>query len=161
VRRGGHRRRSRVHAGARRARNRQRLRTQRSFVSPCRDRFGRRARSPGTRILGFFFRISSVRGTSARVRFFTRSLGIAAAFLLAPRVAHADVSSWLFVGGGQSWTSSSEESTQRNLLFQLDAGIGTPPSDAIIFGGLFRTQTHFGQGTDLGLFLRVATNGYV
>ena len=81
--------------------------------------------------------------------------------MLLPRIAQADVSSWLFIGGGPSWTSGGVDPTERNLMFQLDAGMGTPPRDTIIFGGLGRMQTHFGQGTDLGLFLRVATHGFV
>jgi hypothetical protein len=46
-------------------------------------------------------------------------------------------------------------------MFQLETGLGSPPSDALIVGGLGRMQTHFGQGTDLGLAVRLALHGFV
>lgn len=74
--------------------------------------------------------------------------------------AHADVSSWLFAGTGPSWVKSRGE-TEQQLSLKLDTGMGTPPSDTIIVGGLFRVETHFGRGTDVGLALRTATHGFV
>lgn len=88
------------------------------------------------------------------------STGLTAVLLSGP--ARADVSSWLFVGGGPSFTQEGKSAgTDRQASLQMDAGLGTPPADTVIFGGLYRVHTHFGQGTDLGLLLRTATHGFV
>jgi hypothetical protein len=81
--------------------------------------------------------------------------------LLAAQPARADVSSWLYVGAGpsSSWQQGTEQS--RQLTLQLDTGLGTPPANDIIFGGLARLQPHFGLTTDFSLLLRTATHGYV
>jgi hypothetical protein len=86
------------------------------------------------------------------------SFGAACALLLLAAPARADVSSWLFTGVGPSWDKSRE---QVQLTFQLDAGMGTDPSNAFVIGGLGRLQTHFGLGSDTALLLRGATRGYV
>jgi hypothetical protein len=44
---------------------------------------------------------------------------------------------------------------------QLEMGVGSPPHGPLIVGGLFRTLTFFGQGTDLALVARGATLGFV
>ena len=75
--------------------------------------------------------------------------------------AHADVSSWMFVGGGPSWVESQNQATREQGALQIESGLGTPPADSVIFGGLGRVHTHFGEGTDLGLMLRGATHGFV
>jgi len=77
------------------------------------------------------------------------------------RPARADVSSWLYVAPGASFTQQGGEGTQSQPTLQLDTGLGTPPAGTVIFGGLFHVQTHFGRGTDLGLMLRTATHGFV
>jgi len=87
------------------------------------------------------------------------ALGAALSSWAAP--LRADVSSWLFVGMGPSWVEQHSADTEQQLSLQLESGLGTPPRDSVIFGGLFRTHTHFGQGTDLGLFIRTATHGFV
>ena len=89
------------------------------------------------------------------------ALGLVLGLIVAPRPAQADVSSWLYVAPGASWTKQGTEATQSQPTFQLDTGLGTPPSHTIIVGGLFHYQTHFGRGTDLGLLARVATHGFV
>jgi hypothetical protein len=75
--------------------------------------------------------------------------------------AGADVSSWLYFGGGPSFTQHEQGSRYEQPTLQMEAGLGTPPADTVIFGGLYRVHTHFGQGTDLGLMLRTATHGFV
>ncbi len=86
--------------------------------------------------------------------------GLVVAGLWSP-AARADVSSWLYVGGGASRLD--DTSLQPSIVpdLQLDTGLGTSPADAFIFGGLLRSHTHFGRGTDLGLLLRGATHGFV
>jgi hypothetical protein len=49
----------------------------------------------------------------------------------------------------------------RQFSLQLETGLGTPPGDDVIFGGLLRLQSHFGLTSDLSLMLRTATHGYV
>ena len=99
----------------------------------------------------------------------SRSLGVACfalpafgAVALSPATARADVSSWLFVGPGASYLERREQpdAVQRFAL-QVDSGLGTPPSDLLIVGGLFRMTTHFGEGTDLALLVRTASHGFV
>ncbi len=67
----------------------------------------------------------------------------------------------MFVGGGPGFTQYGESAVDQRASLQLDAGLGTPPADTVIFGGLGRAHTHFGGGTDLGLMLRTATHGFV
>ena len=54
-----------------------------------------------------------------------------------------------------------QEPLDQRWVLQLETGMGTPPSRDIIVGGLLRTQTNFGDGTDLSLSLRLATHGFV
>jgi hypothetical protein len=83
------------------------------------------------------------------------------AFLLAwSGSARADVSSWLFLGGGPSWLSQEKSAYELQPTLQLDAGIGTPTSSPAVVGVLARTSTHFGMGTDLALALRATTGGF-
>ncbi|MBK7586494.1 MAG: hypothetical protein IPI67_40690 [Myxococcales bacterium] len=89
------------------------------------------------------------------------ALGLLFGLVVAPRAAKADVSSWLYVAPGASWTKQGTQSTQSQPTLQLDTGLGTPPAHTVIFGGILHWQTHFGHGTDLGLLLRTATHGFV
>jgi len=75
--------------------------------------------------------------------------------------AHADVSSWLFVGSGPSMTERRNEPSTEQLSLQLESGLGTDPSHWLIVGGLGRVHTHFGEGSDLALLVRTASNGFV
>ncbi|MGE0323996.1 MAG: hypothetical protein AB7K71_29805 [Polyangiaceae bacterium] len=75
--------------------------------------------------------------------------------------ARADVSSWLYLGGGASRLDDRSAEPRFSPDLQLDTGLGTPPADSLILGGLLRMQTHFGRGTDLGLLVRGATHGFV
>lgn len=44
---------------------------------------------------------------------------------------------------------------------RLQIGLGTPPSNLVVFGGLLSLEPQFGHGSDLALLLRTATRGYV
>lgn len=87
-------------------------------------------------------------------------LGLAGALVSVPRPARADVSSWLYVASGSSWTRQGDDDTEQQLSLQIDTGLGTPPSGLVAVGGLLHIQTHFGRGTDLGLMLRTSTHGF-
>ncbi|HEY6561863.1 MAG TPA: hypothetical protein VI072_31560 [Polyangiaceae bacterium] len=54
-----------------------------------------------------------------------------------------------------------EADAEARWSLQVETGIGTPPGDSLIFGGLGRIHTHFGEGADLALFLRTAMPGFV
>lgn len=76
------------------------------------------------------------------------------------RPAEAQISSWVSAEAGPSFIDEGEGmESQASLL--LKGGVGTSPERSFVLGGLFHSQTHFGRGTDLGLLLRVATQGYV
>lgn len=74
--------------------------------------------------------------------------------------ARADVSSWLFVGGGPAWHRQDGELLLAPSL-ELESGFGTTPAAPVVLGWLADSQTHFGYGTDLGLSARLATRGFV
>jgi hypothetical protein len=75
--------------------------------------------------------------------------------------AHADVSSWVFAGGGVSQLAQNTLSSSTVASMRVHFGMGTDPSHPLIFGGLFSWEPHFGYGSDLSLSLRTATRGYV
>ena len=83
------------------------------------------------------------------------------ALLCAARPARADVSSWVFAGGGVSQLAQNALSSRTVASMRVHFGMGTDPSHPLIFGGLFSWEPHFGYGSDLSLSLRTATRGYV
>ncbi len=74
--------------------------------------------------------------------------------------ARADVSSWLYVGGGAGLLADDGSSGRLVPALQLETGMGTPPADSLIFGGVLQTRTYFGEGTDVALLARGATHSY-
>jgi hypothetical protein len=75
------------------------------------------------------------------------------------RPAEAQISSWVSAEAGPSFIDEGEGMESQASLV-LKGGVGTSPARSFVLGGLFHSQTHFGRGTDLGLLLRVATQGY-
>jgi len=75
--------------------------------------------------------------------------------------ARADVSSWMYVGGGAS--SLEQRGLERKLdpTLSLETGMGTPPTSRLVVGGMFKLLAFFGDGADLGLSLRLASRGFV
>ncbi len=82
-----------------------------------------------------------------------------AALSLSAARARADVSSWAYAGYGPSTVDDGDGFETQHFL-QLETGLGTPASNPFIVGGLLKLGTHFGRGTDLGLSLRGATQGF-
>jgi hypothetical protein len=76
------------------------------------------------------------------------------------RAARADAASWMYVGGGAASVESDASAASTRSLMQLDAGFGSNPNGTLVFGGIVRTLTHFGGGTDLALAQRTATGGF-
>ena len=81
--------------------------------------------------------------------------------LLTCATAHADVTSWLAVGGGVSSQRNRETSKREPFpLLTYSIGVGSPSERAVVLGGLLRGTTLMGVGTDLGLAARVASGGF-
>jgi hypothetical protein len=86
---------------------------------------------------------------------------IALALLLGAGEAKADVSSWFQAGGGITWLSEAGTSHENPGTLQIDLGVGSPPNKSMIVGGILRSLTFFGRGTDLAFAARGATGGFV
>jgi hypothetical protein len=73
--------------------------------------------------------------------------------------AHADAASWFSVAGGLG--AFSEGGTRRYPgALQLELGLGSSPANAIVLGGVAKTLSYFGNGTDLAFTLRGASGGF-
>ncbi len=108
------------------------------------------------------------RASSAPVRLAVKAflrpalaVGVAASILVLAPQARADVSSWMFTGGGISFVEQEGLELEHQGLLRIEAGLGTPPSRSFVFGGMFGTRTHFGLGTDMALSVRGASHGFV
>jgi len=104
---------------------------------------------------------SSRRAPPRRLLSAIPQLTCALVLLLGARTARADVSSWVFAGGGVSRLEQHAWSARTAGTMRLQMGIGSDPSHPLIFGGLFSLEPHFGYGSDLALSMRTATRGYV
>ena len=81
--------------------------------------------------------------------------------LAATASAHADVSSWLAIGGGYSLEHDVAADRMHDAgLLSTSIGVGSSPRADWVVGGIFRTTTHFGLGTDLSIGPRVTTGGF-
>jgi hypothetical protein len=96
-----------------------------------------------------------------RVRAGLLATAVSAGIALCPAPARADVSSWLFVGNGPSNLHQADFDSRQRWSLQLETGLGTPPGNAVVIGGLGRIQTHFGLGTDLAVLVRTASRSFV
>src|SRR6478609_7855206 len=83
------------------------------------------------------------------------------ALLSAVRPARADVSSWVFAGGGVSQLAQDSLSSRTVASMRVHFGMGTDPSHPLVLGGVFSWEPHFGYGSDLSLAMRAASRGYV
>lgn len=90
-------------------------------------------------------------------------MGCGVAVVCASSVALADVSSWVYVGGGAAdlkLSSLTTNSSVNPFALQLDAGFGTAPTGPLVVGFAVKSWTFLEHGTDLGLALRLTTPGY-
>jgi hypothetical protein len=73
--------------------------------------------------------------------------------------ARADASSWFSVAGG---VGAFSEGGQRQLpgALQLELGLGSSPASAVVVGGVVKSLSYFGNGTDLAFTLRFASGGF-
>jgi hypothetical protein len=75
--------------------------------------------------------------------------------------AHADVSSWLALGGGYGLEHSDQSgNTLSNGAFSALIGVGTTPRASVVAGGVFRSLSNFSTGTSLSLSVRLASGGF-
>lgn len=85
------------------------------------------------------------------------------ALLLHSEVAHADVASWIYVGGGVgrlTLPSGSASVSSLKPAIALDTGFGTEPLSPVVLGFVFKATGYVEEGLDLGLALRGTTSGY-
>jgi len=75
--------------------------------------------------------------------------------------AKADVSSWAYAGVGATYLQQKGLELKLDPSLAIETGLGTPPTNKLIVGGMFRLLALFGDGADLGLSLRVASRGFV
>jgi hypothetical protein len=76
-------------------------------------------------------------------------------------VARADVTSWFAVSGGAASVAQVDVPRTTAVSLQLETGVGTSPGASFVLGGLLKSLTFFGQGTDLALAARLATGRFV
>ena len=75
--------------------------------------------------------------------------------------ARADVTSWLAVAGGYGLEHNGTTTANDGAgAFSALIGIGSTPRAPLVFGGVFRSVTYFGLGTDISLAARGATGGF-
>jgi hypothetical protein len=86
---------------------------------------------------------------------------LSSAAVCSTRLARADVSSWFYAGGGAAAFDPHAAGDSASGLMQLETGMGTAPNHPLIVGGLLKTMTFFGRGTDLALVARAASRGFV
>lgn len=87
-------------------------------------------------------------------------LGVCASLACAGH-ARADVSSWMYVASGPTWLKQQNLKLHADPTLAIEAGMGTAPKNPVVVGGMFKLAALFGDGADLGLSLRVATQGFV
>jgi hypothetical protein len=75
--------------------------------------------------------------------------------------ALADVSSWLALGGGYgAERNHATAATDSGLALTASVGVGSPPRAPLVLGGLLRSRTTVGLGSDVGLAVRACTGGF-
>jgi len=77
------------------------------------------------------------------------------------RAARADVTSWFAVSGAAAALEQDTVARKVAGALALEMGVGSSPGGSVVIGGLLKSFTFFGDGTDLALTARVATGGYV
>ena len=89
------------------------------------------------------------------------ALPFAALALVCAADAHADVSSWLAIGGGGALERNRPSATWSNApAMTYSLGVGSSPLAPFVLGGLLRGTTMFQLGTDLGVAVRASTGGF-
>jgi len=74
--------------------------------------------------------------------------------------AQAEPAAWLSVTAGPAWLRDHGSDWGENGLLEVSSGLGSSPFQPLVFGGIIRTSTFIGSGTDLSLLARGTTRGY-
>ena len=85
------------------------------------------------------------------------------AFVGGERAARAEVSSWLSIDGGYGFQRNavrSYDASDRAAAMSFAVGVGSTPDASFVVGGIFRSTTYFGLGTDLSVGPRFASGGF-
>jgi len=86
---------------------------------------------------------------------------VVTAVLLASSPARADISSWLSFGGGAGVERNGVSVGSNGAgVFSGSIGVGSSPRNAFVVGGIFRSTTYVGLGTDVGIAARFASGGF-
>jgi hypothetical protein len=104
---------------------------------------------------------TSARRVGPRLPRLVCALGAAAIHVFLTPSARADVTSWLYVGGGIASSQFANGPTGRPGTLAVELGMGSPPGKDVVVGGLFKSFTYFDEGTDLAVALRGASGGFV
>jgi hypothetical protein len=108
------------------------------------------------RSISFVHRILGVGASQPRF-LGTMLLGLLASSLSRP--ANADASSWFSLAGGAGALLEGGTRSYPGAL-QIELGLGSSPASPIVVGGVVKSFSYFGSGTDLALTLRTATGGF-
>ena len=87
-------------------------------------------------------------------------LGVVLAASSFSTLAKAEPTTWLSVTGGVAGERHAITGTEVVPVFSAALGVGTDPNGAFSVGGLFRSTTYVGIGTELALGPRLATAGF-
>lgn len=87
-------------------------------------------------------------------------VGLVVASTTRSGLAYAEPTTWLSVASGVAGERNVVSGTEVVPVFSAALGVGTDPNGKFSVGGLFRTTTYFGIGTELALGPRLATAGF-
>ncbi|MEO8875615.1 MAG: hypothetical protein ABI461_08515 [Polyangiaceae bacterium] len=95
------------------------------------------------------------------MRSFLASALVASALVFASSPARADISSWLAFGGGAGVERNGVVAGSNGAgVFSASMGVGSSPRKPFVVGGIFRSTTYVGLGTDVGIAARFASGGF-
>ena len=86
----------------------------------------------------------------------------AVACMLHAGVASAEPSAWLSFGGGYGLQhNDASHDLNKGTALSFTLGVGSDPTKSFVLGGMIRSTTYLGLGTDVGLAARIANGGFV
>jgi hypothetical protein len=86
---------------------------------------------------------------------------VTGALALTAPSALAEPTTWLAFGGGYGSAENGFTSQRKSSgLYSQLIGVGTTPTNPWVIGGVFRTATFMGLGTDISLATRIATGRF-
>ncbi len=86
----------------------------------------------------------------------------ATACILHVSSAAAEPSAWLSFGGGYGLKHNDiTHDLNKGTALSFALGVGSDPTKSFVLGGMFRSTSYLGLGTDIGLAARIASGGFV